>query len=83
MCNMSTNFYNIFTKGIDCIIAIGIAGCVDCLTNTAKNYAKRREVDYSVIDAIGGAVEETKDRYISIWNGEEPKQYRKVIEKIN
>lgn len=76
------DFRKLIIKGVDCAIAFTIAGCVDCITNTAKNYTKRREVDFGICDSIVGAVNETKERYISIWNGEEPKEYIKGIEKI-
>lgn len=76
------DFRKLIIKGTDCIIAIAMASCVDCITNTTKNYIKRREVDFGICDSIVGAVNETKERYISIWNGEEPKEYIKGIEKI-
>lgn len=78
---MSGFWGKFFTEQVAVKIADeGIGGCKEVVCKFAGNYAKRRNVGFTVIESASGSFRDTRNYYADVLTGREPREMNQAIE---
>lgn len=57
-----------------------ISGCREVVCKFAGNYVKRRNVGFTVIESASGSFRDTRNYYVDVLTGKEPREMYQAID---